>query len=42
MAVSDAVTFLLLTRNSYILEHFSVAALVYSGSRIFKPPFVFF
>ena len=42
MTVSVSVTFLLIFKNSYILQHFSVPALVYSGSRIYFDSFVFF
>ena len=36
MAVSVSVTFLLIFKNRYILEQFSVAALIYICSKIFK------
>ena len=37
MAISVSVTFLLIFRNSYVLEHFLVAALVYSCNTTFRP-----
>ena len=42
MAFSVSVIFLLIFRNSYILEHVSVTVLVYSCVRIFRPFCIFF
>ena len=42
MAVSMSITFLLIFRNRYIPEHFSVAALVYICSRVFRSFCIFF